>query len=79
MRVRIEFWKKVFVKISSNEGYVHDSEDLSLVYKKINIEKMSRRRKSPLCKKKSQNYVNLMIKIVVKKAQNLLEDEKEVL
>ncbi len=77
MRVRIEFWKKVFVKISSNEGYIHDSEDLSVIYKKINIEGMSRRGRVRFVKKEKSKLRKLMINIVFKKAQNLLEDEKK--
>ena len=77
MRVRIEFWKKVFVKISSKEGFIHDSEDLSLIYKKINIEKMSRRRRVRFVRSQKLKLRKLMTHIVIKKAENLSESEKE--
>ena len=78
MKVRIDFWKKVFVKISSNEGFIHDSEDLSLIYKKINIEKMSRRRRVRFVRMEKSKLRRVMRQIIVKKAQNLLEDEKKL-
>lgn len=35
MRVRVDFWKKVYTEITSAEAFLHDSEDLTIIYKKI--------------------------------------------
>ena len=76
MRVGSIFGKKVFVSISSNEGFIHDSDDLSIIYKKVNIEKMSRRQRGRFIRNEKQKLRQLMRKIALKKAENLLENEK---
>ena len=42
MRTRVDFWKKVYTQISTREAFVHDSQDLSVIYGKIKL-KSSRR------------------------------------
>ena len=32
----IDFWKKVYTEIDTDHGYLHDSEDLSVIYAQLN-------------------------------------------
>jgi membrane-bound lytic murein transglycosylase D len=36
-RSRIEFWKRVYSEVTTQEGFLHDDTDLSLIYKKITV------------------------------------------
>ena len=47
MRVRVEFWKKVYTQITSKEAFVHDSEELSVIYETISFSGKSRRQCCP--------------------------------
>ena len=37
MKVRVNFWEKVYTEISTKEAFVHDPEDLSVIYKKVKL------------------------------------------
>ena len=35
MRGRVAFWKRVYTEITSRQAFVHDSEDVTIVYRKV--------------------------------------------
>jgi membrane-bound lytic murein transglycosylase D len=37
MQARVEFWKRVYSEVGTDGGFIHDSDDLSLVYEKISL------------------------------------------
>ena len=78
MRIRIDFWKKVFVEISSGEGFIHDSEDLSLIFRKINIKNMGRRKRVRYVKRVKREIASLLRGIILKKGLNLGENEQKL-
>tara|TARA_B100000029_G_scaffold2821_1_gene3421 strand:+ start:184 stop:1977 length:1794 start_codon:yes stop_codon:yes gene_type:complete len=78
MRVRIDFWKKVFVEISSHEGFIHDSEDLSFIFRKINIKNMGRRQRVRHVKRVKREIVSLLKGIIAKKGLDLEKNEQEL-
>ncbi|MCB0370614.1 MAG: hypothetical protein KDD45_14605, partial [Bdellovibrionales bacterium] len=59
---RVEFWKKIYTKYTTNEGVIHDAEDVGVIYKEvdftdiINDSQLSRRRKAKLKQKRVDNY-----------------------
>jgi len=54
VRVRVDFWKKVYTEIDTTEAFLHDSEDLSIIYRKVNLPKGRRTRYRYLKKEKRE-------------------------
>lgn len=75
MRERVDFWKKVYTEIKSTQAFIHDSEDLNIIYKKIELPRTrkARKRKTKFERKKLKR---LLISIAKKGSQNLTRDEE---
>jgi membrane-bound lytic murein transglycosylase D len=37
MHARVEFWKRVYTEVGTDGGFIHDTEDLSLVYERVSL------------------------------------------
>jgi membrane-bound lytic murein transglycosylase D len=79
MRVRVDFWKQVYTLITSEEGYLHDSKDLSIIYQILNVKKGSRRKSNRFVKQEKRKLRNGLLGIVKKKRKNLNELERSLL
>ncbi len=77
MRTRVDFWKKIYTEVTSREGLVHDSEDLSIIYKKISLSK-SRRTRIRESKKIKNKIKKLLRSIAKKNYKNLKQEEQEL-
>jgi membrane-bound lytic murein transglycosylase D len=62
---RVNFWTKVYTEISTNEGFIHDSEDLKIIYKKIDYPTNRRKRKRLI--KNEKNKIKKLIYSIAKK------------
>ena len=76
MRERVAFWKKVYTEITTKEAFIHDSEDLSIIYKKISLPKSARRR---IIKRERKKIKNILHSIEKKKYSNLNKNEQKIL
>jgi len=67
LRQNIEFWKKIYSIYNSNQGVIHDTDNLSIVYDVIDLEprsrKGSRKRNFKAIKKVKAHYAQLLRKI----------------
>ena len=43
MRLRVNFWEKVYSQINSDEGYLHDEQNLGIIYETVSVRGLSRR------------------------------------
>lgn len=77
MRVRVDFWKKVYTQITTEEGFIHDQNDLSVIYKKIRLSK-NRRGRIKQSRKEKSIIRGLLRSIAKKNYKNLTKDEKEL-
>jgi len=78
MRIRVDFWKKVYTEITQHEAYLHDSEDLSLIYRKIELPNSSSRARRRLVKNEKIEIKKLIESIAKKDGENLTEKEKQI-
>lgn len=78
MRVKVDFWKKVYTEISSTEGFLHDDDNLNIIYDKLEFPGYSRRRKIRLIRRKKRELRRAISRIARKKRkdQELNENEK---
>ena len=76
----IEFWKKVYTVYTTEEGVIHDSDDLSIIYEVVNLagtdEVKDLRRKRIRCVK--EKYRNILSSIMRKRGLNLKKEEERV-
>lgn len=84
-RPRVDFWKKIYSKYSTNEVVLHDSRDLSIVYEVVDFRKVfrqknvSERKKSRYVKNRRIHYKNLLRRIAANKGKARTSEEKRVL
>lgn len=77
VRTRVDFWKKVYTEISTTEAFLHDSENLALIFKKVSLPPRGRRRNSFL--KKERGSLRAMIRSMAKKKEGQYsKSEKEI-
>ena len=77
MRTRVDFWKKVYTQITTRESFVHDSQDLSVIYGKIKLKK-SRRGRIKQTKTERRKLRKILRSIADKGYQKLNSKEQKV-
>ncbi|MBT3583642.1 MAG: transglycosylase SLT domain-containing protein [Halobacteriovoraceae bacterium] len=77
LRTRVDFWKKVYTEVTTTEAFIHDSVDLSVIYKKVSLSS-SRRKRIREAKKEKRKIASLLRSIAKKKYQNLSDQESEI-
>lgn len=77
MRQRVDFWKKVYTEISTQQAFVHDTEDLTVIYKTVQLSK-TRRERIRDTKKEKDKIGNILVQIAKKNYQNLTEEEEKI-
>ncbi len=79
LKPNIEFWKRVYSQYNSNQGIIHDTDNLSIVYEIIQLEprtsRSARRRNIRLIRKKKAHYARLLRQL----AQNPGTESKDTL
>lgn len=77
---KVEFWKAVYTKYSTKEGVLHDSEDLSIVYEEVRLQRSGSNRKDrSTINSKRARIRRALFGILRKRGQNLTPYERKVL
>ncbi len=71
LRSKVAFWKKVFTKVSNKEGLLHDSNDLNIIYKKINVSRLSKKALNRKIKSEKRKISYSLLNIYRKKKRKL--------
>ena len=50
MRTRVNFWKKVYTEITSKEAFLHDKDNVQIIYSKVKPPFRNRRKKNRFTK-----------------------------
>ncbi len=74
---RVSFWKRVYTEITTKEAFLHDSEDLGIIYKKVDLPS-SRRSRIRYLKSERRNMRAILSSIAKKGGTNLNSKEQEV-
>jgi peptidoglycan lytic transglycosylase D len=79
IRANVEFWEMIYSRYTTQQGVIHDANDVTIVYEVIDLKprshKGSRRLNSNLIKKTKAKYVKILEKIA--KKQVLEADEEK--
>ncbi len=76
---RVEFWKRVYSEAETNSGYLHDAKDLSIVYEKIHVGKVSPRVRERKVKPARSRYKKILTKLGKGVRTGLSKEEQRVL
>ena len=72
LRPRIDFWKKVYTEISIDEWFLHDMDDLSIIYGSVSVDHtLSPRMRTRILNEKKKDVQGQLKKIILNKGQNL--------
>ncbi|MCC7441141.1 MAG: transglycosylase SLT domain-containing protein [Bdellovibrionales bacterium] len=78
MRIRVNFWKRVYTEISSGEAYLHDEDDLRVIYKKISIADLSPRQRREFVRREKKAIGDQLRTLARKGGQNLTPAEESL-
>ncbi len=79
MQTRVDFWKKVYTEISTTEGFLHDEDDLSLVYEKIRTEGLSDKARIKKVKDEKKRWAEVILSVFKKEKLNYSPEEVRIL
>ncbi|WP_455374856.1 LysM peptidoglycan-binding domain-containing protein [Kaarinaea lacus] len=76
----VQFWKRVYTEVTTNEGFIHDDRNLAVVYEKIRLpQDVSRKQRSNYVKRIKKKYEGILRNLASGKRSNLSYDEERVL
>lgn len=62
---RVEFWTKVYTEVSTQEAFIHDENDLTIIYEKVNLPSNRRKRRRYIKSRKRE--IKSIIRSIAKK------------
>lgn len=76
----INFWKRVFTKVDTNHGLIHDNRHLAVVYEVISIPQgISRKKRGRVVEKVKKRYRKILLSLAKGKRNRLTKEERRVL
>lgn len=78
LKIRVNFWKKVYTEVSTNEGFLHDEDDLSIIYTKIKFGEISENAKTKKIKEEKKRWGEVFDSILKNKKIQLSREEAEI-
>ncbi len=76
----VNFWKRVYTEINTDQGYIHDDRNLSVVYEKINLPaNASRKTRQRYVKRVKKKYKAILKKLAKGNYRNLNREESRIL
>ncbi|MCF8058938.1 MAG: LysM peptidoglycan-binding domain-containing protein [Bacteriovoracaceae bacterium] len=77
VETRVNFWVKVYTEITTQEAFLHDSEDLGIIYNKYDLPSTGRSRVRFIREVKA-NYRKMLQKLAKSTDTSLNEEEKQL-
>lgn len=75
MRLRVDFWKRVYTEITSKQAFIHDKDQVRYVYKKIDLPYSSNKRRARYASQELKEVKKTLRNIVRKERKNLSTEE----
>ena len=75
MRTRVNFWKRVYTEINHFQAFLHDKDNLTLIYRKVDLPQGLRKRGRQA--KREKRKIAKILKSVAKKNYNNLNKEEQ--
>ena len=74
----VEFWTRVYTEIRTDEGFIHDSEDLAVVYETVDVSSSSAQRRR-IVRNRTEHYRGILTALGRGKRTDLSTEEARVL
>lgn len=76
----VDFWKRVYTEINTDQGFIHDDRYLNVVYETVQLEQgIDRRRRNRQVNRVKERYRAVLLKLARESHENLSEEEQRVL
>jgi len=75
----VNFWRRVYTEITTNEGFVHDDTRLDIVYETVRLSRSSDRARRASASEAGDRYVRALRAIAGGKRDNLSPSEERVM
>lgn len=74
----VEFWTRVYTEIRTDEGFIHDSENLAVVYESVDVSSSSAQRRR-IVRNRTEHYRGILTALGRGKRTDLTTEEARVL
>jgi len=74
----VQFWLNVYTQISTQQGYIHDANNLAVVYQKVDLDQ-SRKANRRMIKNTKKYYAEILKTLATGKRTNLTQAQRAVL
>ena len=74
----VQFWLNVYTQISTRQGYIHDANNLAVVYQKVDLDQ-SRKANRRMIKNVKKYYAEILKTLATGKRTNLTQPQRDVL
>ena len=75
MVARVKFWEKVYTQITTKEAFIHDADNVSIIYRKVKIYK-NRKKQRRVSNAEKKRIAKIIRSIAKKRYKNLNKKEK---
>jgi len=76
----VQFWTKVFTKVTTDEGYIHDDWYLDVIYSKFTFDrKLTRRQNQKRLQQEKKNIIKILHTLSSGQRSGLSSEEKRIL
>ncbi len=75
----IDFWRRVYTEITTNEGFIHDDEHLDIVYETVRLSSSSDRARRASARNAADQYVRALKAVAGGKRHDLSAAEQRVM
>ncbi|RLA63167.1 MAG: hypothetical protein DRQ89_07385 [Epsilonproteobacteria bacterium] len=73
MRVRVNFWEKVYSQINSDEGFLHDEQKLDIIYETVSVRGLSRKGRIKKVKARKRYWKKIILSLAKNKPVRIKE------
>jgi membrane-bound lytic murein transglycosylase D len=74
MRLRVNFWEKVYSQINSDEGFLHDEQNLGIIYETVSVRGLSRRNRIRKVKRRKRHWKKIITSLAKNKPVKIKEE-----
>lgn len=74
MRKRVDFWEKVYTEINSDQGLLHDEQNLGIIYEAVSVRRLSRRGRINKVKARKRHWKKIILSIAKNKPVKINEE-----
>ncbi len=76
LQKKADFWKRVYSQVTTTEGFLHDENDLNIVYEKISLKGLSEKAQDKKIKEEKKRWREVITSVIKNEPLSLSPEEK---